>query len=121
MSDSTAKVKGAVVNKNLFRSIIILAAIIASPALLLSGNTPSLSPGSAYAQDDWRKEFDDICAKTQDADEFSIKELKDIIDRCDALKPSIEKIQESQGKVALKRLKMCRDLYVFVLQAKENH
>jgi hypothetical protein len=120
MSDLAIKVKGAVVNNNLFRSIIILAAIIASPALLMSGNAPPFSPGSAYAQDDWRKEFDDICARTQDADEFSIQELKDKIDRCDALKPSIEKIEESQSKVALKRLKMCRDLYVYVLQAKES-
>jgi hypothetical protein len=112
--------KGVVVNNNLFRSVVIFAAIIASSALLLSGNAPSLSPGLAFAQDDWWKEFDDVCARTQDADAFSTEELKNVIDRCDALKPRIEKIEESQRKVALKRLKMCRDLYVFVLQAKEN-
>lgn len=108
-------------NNNLVRSVVILVAIFASAVLLTSGNEPFFSPGSAYAQDDWRKEFDDVCARTQDAESFSNQELKDIIDRCDALKPRIEKIEESQSKVALKRLKMCRDLYVFVLQAKENH
>src|SRR5512143_841784 len=104
--------KGAIVN-NLIRSVVIFAAIIASAALLMSGKTPSLSPESAYAQDDWRKEFDDVCSRTQEAETLDMEELKEVIERCDALKPRIEKIEESQRKVALKRLKMCRDLYVF--------
>jgi len=109
------------VNKKLFRSAIFIAAIIASAVPSMSGNAPFFSAGSAYAQDDWRKEFDEICAKTQDADALGAKELQDIIDRCDTLKPRIEKIEESQRKVALKRLSMCRGLFVFELQAKEKN
>jgi len=72
------------------------------------------------AQEGWLKEFEDICAKTQDAMVLSTDELKGLIARCDALKPLMEKLPESQKKVYLKRLQVCRDLYVFVLESKRN-
>jgi hypothetical protein len=74
----------------------------------------------AYAQEDWRKEFDDVCSKTQDAMVIPSGELKNLVDRCDKLKPQIEKLDESQRKVFLKRLQMCRDLYSFVLESREK-
>lgn len=51
---------------------------------------------------------------------FSVEELRRLVDRCDALKPRIEKLEEPQRKVTLKRLQMCRDLYAFVLEMKEK-
>jgi len=51
---------------------------------------------------------------------FSVEELRSLVDRCDALKPRIEKLDEPQRKVTLKRLQMCRDLYAFVLEMKEK-
>ena len=108
-------------NKELCRATVLLAIVMASVTFPPPGNAPFLSPGSAHAQDDWRVEFDSICAKTQDADTFSLQELKELIGRCDALKPRIEKLEESQRKVALKRLQMCRNLFVYVLQSKENN
>ena len=108
-------------NKDLRRTTVIMAIVMASVMFLLSGDAPFLAPGSAHAQDDWRKEFDDICAKTQEADTFSPQELKELIGRCDALKTRIEKLEESQRKVALKRLQMCRNLFDYVLQSKENN
>lgn len=76
--------------------------------------------GIAHAQEDWRKDFDDVCSKTQDAMVIPSEELKSLVDRCDRLKPQIEKLDESQRKVYLKRLQMCRDLYVFVLESREK-
>ncbi len=76
--------------------------------------------GPACAQEDWRKEFDDVCSKTQDAMVLTADELNDLLGRCDRLKPQIEKLDESQKKVHLKRLRMCRDLYIFVLEAREK-
>jgi uncharacterized protein CbrC (UPF0167 family) len=70
-----------------------------------------------YAQEDWKAEFDDICAKTADSMSLSKAEIKDLIARCDKLKPRIEKLDESTAKVYLKRLQMCKDLYVFVLES----
>jgi len=49
---------------------------------------------------------------------FTPDELKSLVGRCDALKPRIEKLEETQRKVYLKRLQMCRDLLAFVLESK---
>jgi hypothetical protein len=74
----------------------------------------------AEAQSDWKNEFDDICSKTQDSMALTPDELKRLVGRCDALRPRIEKLEETQKKVYLKRLQMCRDLFAFVLQSKEG-
>ncbi len=76
--------------------------------------------GAACAQGDWKNEFDEICAKTQDAMAFSPDELRSFVARCDALKPLIEKLDETHRKVYLKRLKLCRDLFSFALESKEK-
>ncbi len=75
---------------------------------------------SVYAQDNWRAEFDDICSKTTDSMALSTTELKGLIERCDQLRPRIEKLDESEAKVYLKRLQMCKDLFVFVLESKSR-
>ncbi len=75
---------------------------------------------AAYAQD-WKAEFEAICAGTQDAAGMTSEELKKLVSRCDKLSPQIEKLDESQRKVYTKRLKMCRDLYAFVLESKEKN
>lgn len=79
-----------------------------------------LTPQIAHALDDWKSEFEEICAKTQDSAGLTTDELKSLVERCDKLKPRIEKLEESQRKVYLKRLQMCRDLYAYVLESKEK-
>ena len=71
-------------------------------------------------EEDWKGEFEEICSKTQDAMTFSAAELRNLIERSDRLKPRIEKLDETRRKVYLKRLGMCRDLFVFVLETKER-
>jgi hypothetical protein len=75
---------------------------------------------SAYAQEDWKKEFDDVCSKTQDAMQFTDDELRSLVDRCDKLKPLIEGLDETQKKVYLKRLAMCRNLFEFMLKSRQK-
>lgn len=89
------------------------------PAILVAPKEPFYC-GIAYSQEDWSKEFDQICSKTEDAMAFSVEELKSLVDRCDALKPRIEKLDEPQRKITLRRLQMCRDLYAFALEMKEK-
>jgi hypothetical protein len=89
------------------------------PAILVAPKE-SFYCGIAYSQEDWSKEFDQICSKTEDAMAFSVEELKSLVDRCDALKPRIEKLDEPQRKITLRRLQMCRDLYAFALEMKEK-
>ena len=74
----------------------------------------------AHAQEDWRKEFEEVCSKTQDAMVIPSGELRSLVERCDKLKPRIEQLEESQRKVYRKRLQLCRDLYLFVLESREK-
>ena len=99
----------------------IIAIMLSSGALFTGLPIVQIeSFGTEVSQEDWKREFDNICSKTQDALEFSVGELRDLIARCDALKPRIEKLDEPQRKVTLKRLQTCRDFYVYLLEAKEN-
>jgi hypothetical protein len=102
------------------RSLAIALAIALSVffGMPLLTNGADVAPAVDVAQDDWKTEFEDICSKTQDSMAFTSDELKSLVDRCDALKPRIEKLDETQKKVYLKRLQMCRDLLVFVMQSK---
>jgi hypothetical protein len=102
-------------------SMVVLAAAISLLLLSPSAKQGMLSPaGAVYAQDDWKTEFEAVCSKTQDSAALSPDELKNLVDRCDKLRPRIEKLDETQRKVYLKRLQMCRDLFAFVLESKEK-
>jgi len=69
---------------------------------------------------EWQKEFDQVCSTTQEAMSFSENELAKFVQRCDALLPQIEKLDETRKKVYLGRLRMCRGLYAYVLESKRN-
>lgn len=93
--------------------------------LQLSGSMPFLSgPDSvAFAQDDWKKEFAEVCGKTQNAMELSTDELHDYVDRCKKLESRIQELNGTQGsekKVYSKRLKTCKDLYEYMLEFREK-
>jgi len=89
--------------------------------LVLGAGYPSHPwPLAAYAEDDWKAEFAEVCGWTTDSMSLSKDELKALIERCDRLKPRIEKQDESTAKVYLKRLQMCRDLFAYVLESKSQ-
>jgi hypothetical protein len=81
---------------------------------------PGIGPVSSFAQDGWKAEYDEVCSKTDLAMTLPREELSTLIDRCDKLRPKIELEEESTRKVYLRRLQMCRDLYKYVLEAKES-
>lgn len=83
-----------------------------------AGPAPAQAP--APAAQDWKKEFEDICAKTQDAMALPMDELRSLVARCDKLKPQIARLDESQRKVYSRRLQVCRDLYQFVIESLEK-
>lgn len=100
---------------NSIRIIALTAAVSclaswAGPSLHLSGNY-------AHADDAWKTEFDDICSKTDEASALPKAELQMLIERCDKLKTRIEALDESARKIYMKRLQVCRDLFVFVLES----
>lgn len=73
---------------------------------------------AAYGEDAWRTEFDESCAQSNDAMSLSIPELKKLIERCNGLQKIIENEEETVRKVFIKRLQMCKNFYIFVLESK---
>jgi len=100
--------------------IQVFAAMMLSLMLLGAERFPYAPVASAYAQESWKIEFDDICAKTSDAMSLEKLDLKSLVERCDKLKPEIEKLDETTRKVYLKRLQQCRDLFTFVLDSQSK-
>ncbi len=101
------------------KTVIFATAISFALLSPSTGGILQLVARAAYAQD-WKTEFEAVCSRTQDAAGMTPEELKDLVSRCDKLEPQIEKLDETQRKVYTKRLKMCRDLYAFVLESKEK-
>lgn len=73
---------------------------------------------AASGEEAWRIDFDETCAQSNNAMALSMPELKKLIEQCDRLQKIINVQEETIRKVFLKRLQMCRNLYVFVLDAK---
>ena len=72
----------------------------------------------AFGEDAWRTDFDATCAQSNDAMALSVNELKLLIEKCDRLQKVIEAQDETVRKVYSKRLQLCKNLYIFVLEAK---
>jgi len=106
--------------RNIARFLVLLG-FVPLPGFvpsIQSGIRPTLEVRRASAQEGWREEFDAVCAKTDVAMTLSRDELSDLIGRCEWLKVRIEAEEESTRKVYLRRLRMCQDLYRFVLESK---
>ncbi len=87
--------------------------------LVLAGIVMMLA-GGAFADDEsWRAEFNEVCDKTSEATTLSSQELKSLIDRCDRIQKSLAGENESVVKVYTKRVRMCRDLFRYVLDTRE--
>jgi len=106
------------------KKIILYTATTVLLMFFMIGINVICSPNIAHAEQEWLQEYAAICGETQYAMTLSIAELKDYIERCEKLRERIHELQEQQGntkrKVYEKRLKMCRDLYVFTLEYKER-
>lgn len=74
----------------------------------------------AWGDDDWRAEFDAACGQTDRSMTLSESELISLIETCDRLEKVIEGLEPSERKVFRRRLQLCKNLYVFVLETKRN-
>ncbi|WP_136514567.1 hypothetical protein [Geomonas edaphica] len=74
----------------------------------------------AAAEESWRADFEATCSKTDQAMTMSVKELRDLLAKCEALQKVIEVQEDSLRKVYLKRLALCRNLYAYMLEYKQN-
>jgi len=76
------------------------------------------SAGAAFAEEEWKKEFETVCCQTDNAMSLTNEQLKEYIDRCDRIRPAIEALEPSPRKVYLKRWKLCRELFKYVLDSR---
>ena len=81
------------------------AVVIVLSGALLTGTLDCRLPGglgltaTAWAEEAWRTEFDDVCSRTSDAMNFSAAELQQLVARCDKLKPQIEALTPAERRI----------------------
>jgi uncharacterized membrane protein len=80
----------------------------------------TLLPVTARSEESWRANFEQTCAKTSDAMTLSLAELNALLERCSSLQKIIETQEESVRKVYLKRLQLCRNLYAYMVEYRQN-
>jgi hypothetical protein len=100
-------------------SLLLLAAL----SLAADGQPPPPPPPATAAKPkprDWKEEFADICAKTQEASGLTDDDLKALVKRSDDLKPTIDKLPETERKVYGRRLDACRKLFAYVLESRQK-
>lgn len=68
----------------------------------------------------WREEYEYLCSRTQEAARMGGDELKSMAERCDRLMPEVEKLEGPERKPLVRRLKMSRDFYRFMLEQKQK-
>lgn len=78
-------------------------------------------PRAVYAEEEWKKEFDDICSKTEASTTLSKEQIRELISRGERLRTVISTLDDSTRKVYLKRLQMCLDLFSYALEMKEKN
>jgi hypothetical protein len=103
-----------------FLEVVLFVGLAGLSGMSAAGGSSVAAAEAPSAQGAWQKEFEDVCSKTQDAMTLSAGELADLVQRCDALLPQIEKLDDTRKKVYMGRLRRCRGLYAYVLDSKKN-
>jgi hypothetical protein len=103
-------------NVRLFPLAKVLTMLVILGFALLSAPTPVPAEEAAA----WRQEYDSLCSRTLETESMSEQELAQLVDRCDKLKPRIERLEETERKVFLRRLQLCCDLYKYMLDVKRR-
>lgn len=98
--------------------IMLLAAFF----LLQVSGLPLLPdrPVAHAVESGWRTEFDALCGQSDSFMNMTVAELRRGLERCDALKAEVEKLEATPRKIYLKRLQLCRNLLVYMLERRLN-
>ena len=78
-----------------------------------------LDPSESLPWDEIKDRFDQICGKVQVAPDLADDQLHAQIKDCDFLSKILERSGNPPAKVFLKRIKMCRDFFVYSLELRE--
>jgi hypothetical protein len=100
--------------------VSLLVCVLLGLSAAMSAQQAGPTTANADAQQRFLQEFDSVCSRTQDAMLLTTDELKDMVRRCDALVPQLQKLDETRRKVYTRRLDQCRGLFSYVLDTKKN-
>lgn len=92
--------------------IIAIAVLMLSIALFHIDNL-----SFANEEDEWKKEFDELCGHTNEAMALPFERLNYLVERCDRLLSKIEAADNPRKKMYLFRIRKCRDLYQFIVDS----
>lgn len=101
--------------KNISTGLLLIFLVSFTITADLSGSSLITA---AFGEEAWKEKLMGLCAKTDIAMTLSPQELKELIAGCEKLQPVIDALGESPRKVYGKRLKMCKDLFIYVLETK---
>jgi hypothetical protein len=104
-----------------FKRFAIAAAVGVAVLLGAGGGDSGLLPPAVHAApvEAWRAEFEAVCGKTGEATSLTVEELTKLIERCEKLKPAVDKLEATERKVYQRRLQLCCDLFRYVRSSKE--
>jgi len=90
-------------------------------AIALTGTlTLGLYAAAPAADATWKEMFEDVCGKVMGAESMTEQELAAMVAKADKVMPLIQASEEPAKKVYLMRLKKCRAVYEFILEAKKT-
>ena len=75
---------------------------------------------AAPAADTWKEQFEEVCGQVMGAESMSEKDLAAMVEKADKTLPLIQSSDDPAKKVYLMRLKRCRAVYEFILEAKKE-
>jgi hypothetical protein len=85
-------------------------------AIVLASAAPA--SGAAGSEGDWKVELEKVCVKTDISMTLSREELQALILRCEELEKRIGEEDEVVRRIYLRRLKRCRNLFVYMMESK---
>ena len=96
--------------------LVVFGFMVFSALLVFSGSARSVyAAGSSLA--DVKKDFEAVCANSENGEHLGKEELQKLLGQCDRLKPRIEALEDTERRFYLRRLKSCRDLYQFMIES----
>jgi len=62
-----------------------------------------------------------LCVHTQEAENFSLEKLQELLTECDQLLKKIEESNDAKKKLLLFRLKKCRNFLAYIIELKQGN
>jgi hypothetical protein len=94
---------------------IRFAALIMTGTLMLGLTASALAAGAT-----WKETFEEVCGQVMGAESMNEKELAAMVEKADKLLPVIQASDDPGKKVYVMRLKKCRAVYEFILEARKT-